>query len=203
MIGQIRGIIIEKQPPYLLLDVGGIGYEILAPMSTFYLLPELQQTTMLYTHLTIREDGHYLYGFHHKKDRKLFRSLIKVNGVGPKLALTILSGIDSNEFVRCVLQGDASRLISIPGIGKKTAERLMIETKDTLSTWELTDFEAAINNSIHHTDNQPIQDAISALIALGYKSTDAKRAVMQVQAPNYSREDMIRLALKKVMGGAE
>ena len=191
MIGQIRGIIIEKQPPYLLLDVGGIGYEILAPMSTFYLLPELQQTTMLYTHLTIREDGHYLYGFHHKKDRKLFRSLIKVNGVGP------------NEFVRCVLQGDASRLISIPGIGKKTAERLMIETKDTLSTWELTDFEAAINNSIHHTDNQPIQDAISALIALGYKSTDAKRAVMQVQAPNYSREDMIRLALKKVMGGAE
>ena len=135
MIGFLRGLIVDKQPPLLLIDAGGIGYEIHAPMSTFYQLPDLQQVVTLLTQLIIREDAHTLYGFYQREERDLFRALIKVNGVGPKLALSILSGITTREFIQCVQNNDVSRLVHIPGIGKKTAERLVMETRDGLRNW--------------------------------------------------------------------
>lgn len=203
MIGRIRGIIIEKQAPHLLVEVGGLAYEILAPMTTFYHLPDLQQEVSLYTHMVVREDAHQLYGFYSEKDRKLFRSLIKVNGVGPKLALTILSGIEPNYFVQCVLINDASTLTSIPGIGKKTAERLIIETKDALIRWQ-DDLKEKTNDPINTSQtNHSTQDAISALVALGYKPNEAKRSVMQIHKADYSSEDMIRLALKHMLEGGK
>lgn len=202
MIGRMRGLIIEKQPPHLLLEVGGLTYEISAPMTTFYHLPAIQQEVILYTHFVVREDAHQLYGFYNERDRKLFRSLIKVNGVGPRLALTILSGIEPDYFVQCVLNGDSSTLISIPGIGKKTAQRLIMETKDTLTDWQNGTPSEKINSQLTVSDtNQNIQDAISALITLGYKPSEAKRSVMQIHHVDYSSEDMIRLALKHMVEG--
>ncbi len=135
MIGQIRGIILEKQPPQLLVDVHGVGYEIDAPMSTFYQLPDVGQEVSLFTHFVVREDAHHLYGFYTRDERHLFRTLLKVNGVGPRLALTILSSTAPDEFVRCVLNNDTASLVRLPGIGKKTAERLVIEMRDKLSDW--------------------------------------------------------------------
>lgn len=202
MIGRIRGLIIEKQPPHLLLEVGGLAYEVSAPMTTFYHLPGLQQEVTLYTHLVIREDAHQLYGFYNERDRKLFRSLIKVNGVGPKLALTILSGIEPDYFVQCVLNSDASTLTGIPGIGKKTAERLIMETKDALADWDSAVSSEKIDGlTATPQASQNIQDAISALIALGYKPNEAKRSVMQIHHADYSSEDIIRLALKHMLTG--
>ncbi|WP_100622669.1 Holliday junction branch migration protein RuvA [Candidatus Coxiella mudrowiae] len=196
MIGQLRGIILEKQPPYLLLEVSGVGYEIAAPLSIFQCLPDIGEEIVLYTHLVVREDAHTLYGFHNERDRRLFRALIKVNGVGPKLALTILSGIGLDEFVSCIIKQDIHQLIRIPGIGRKTAERLIIETKDALTSWQL-------NIISHNETNTPLasstQDAISALIALGYKPKEAKRAINAVQEPELTSEDLIRQALKKIV----
>ena len=136
MIGQLHGIIREKQPPQLILDVHGVGYEINAPMSTFYRLPDIGQEITLFTHFVVREDAHHLYGFSTREERLLFRTLLKVNGVGPRLGLTILSSIEPNEFVQCVINQDAARLICLPGVGKKTADRLIIEMRDTLSGWQ-------------------------------------------------------------------
>src|SRR5580704_18997800 len=135
MIGQIRGIILEKQPPLLTVDVHGIGYEIDAPMSTFYQLPEVGQEVSLFTHFVVREDAHHLYGFYTRDERLLFRTLLKVNGVGPRLSLTILSSTAPEEFVRCVLNNDTLSLVRLPGVGKKTAERLVIEMRDKLADW--------------------------------------------------------------------
>src|SRR5688572_17609541 len=135
MIGQIRGILIEKQPPSLVVDVHGVGYDIDAPMSTFFQLPDVGCEVTLLTHFVVREDAHHLYGFYTREERQLFRSLLKVNGVGPKLALTILSSITPDEFVHCVLSNDAASLVRLPGVGKKTAERLIIEMRDKLSDW--------------------------------------------------------------------
>lgn len=192
MIGFLRGIIVDKQPPLLLIDAGGIGYEIHAPMSTFYQLPDLQQTVTLLTHLVIREDAHTLYGFHQREERDLFRALIKVNGVGPKLALGILSGITTREFIFCVQNNDVSRLVHIPGIGKKTAERLVMETRDALASWTT---ETMIATPLS-PEQRYIQDAISALTALGYKPHDAQQAIKQVQQHGHSSEELIRLALQ-------
>lgn len=201
MIGRLRGIIIEKQPPQLVLDVQGIGYEVFAPMSTFYYLPELQHEVTLYTHMVVREDAHFLYAFYKERERALFRALIKVNGVGPKLALIILSGIEPDHFVRCVREEDTSSLVGIPGIGKKTADRLIIETRDVLSQWQ--DSEPTTINTAHlpHHSDQQLQDAISALTALGYKLNEAKRAVSQIHTPQMSSEEIIRSALKKMISG--
>src|SRR6188508_2465507 len=135
MIGLIRGIIIEKQPPQLVVDVQGVGYEIDAPMSTFYQLPEAGNEVRLYTHFVVREDAHHLYGFYTSEERHLFRTLLKVNGVGPRLALTILSSIAPPEFVHSILNNDTVTLVRLPGVGKKTAERLVIEMRDKLSDW--------------------------------------------------------------------
>jgi holliday junction DNA helicase RuvA len=193
MIGFLRGTIVDKQPPFLMLDVGGIGYEICAPMSTFYHLPDLQQPVTLLTHLVVREDAHLLYGFHQRRERDLFRALIKVNGVGPKLALSILSGITTAEFVQCVQNNDLSRLVHIPGIGKKTAERLLIETRDALADWSAT-----TDTAVSTQEQQYIQDAISALTALGYKPAEAQRAIQQIQDRCHTPEELIRLALQNM-----
>lgn len=193
MIGCLRGIIIEKQPPLVVVDVNGVGYEVYAPMSTFYHLPDLQHTVTLLTHLVVREDAHLLYGFYQRQERNLFRALIKVNGVGPKLALAILSGITTHEFVQCVRENDISRLVHIPGIGKKTAERLVIETRDALADW------ASATAPPLAPEQQHIQDAISALTALGYKPADAQRAIKQVQQQGGNSEELIRLALQRVV----
>ncbi len=162
-------------------------------MSTFYHLPDLQHTVTLLTHLIVREDAHLLYGFSERQERNLFRALIKVNGVGPKLALAILSGITTQEFVQCVRENDISRLVHIPGIGKKTAERLVIETRDALADWTCATTPPLA------PEQQYIQDAISALTTLGYKPADAQRAIKQVQQQGGNSEELIRLALQRVV----
>ncbi|MDF2866758.1 MAG: ATP-dependent helicase RuvA [Gammaproteobacteria bacterium] len=201
MIGRIQGILVEKQPPHLLVDVAGVGYEIEAPMSTFYQLPELGQTLTLHTHLAVREDAHVLYGFYELRERSLFRQLIKVNGVGPKLALTILSSIDPDQFVHSILENDASQLVRLPGIGKKTAERLIIEMRDRLKTWY--EGGSPLLPSLTPTDKPSIrnaeQEAISELLALGYKPQEASRAVNQVaDKETLACEQIIRSALKNL-----
>lgn len=200
MIGQLFGTLLEKQPPTLLLRVQGIGYEIDAPMSTFYRLPELGQELTLHTHLVVREDAHHLYGFYTRQERSLFRALLKVNGVGPRLALTILSSIEPEEFVRCVLNQESARLVCLPGIGKKTAERLIIEMRDKLKDWssEIMLPAHAASALAKPSRNQALQDAISALIALGYKPQEASRAVAKVDEGNLTSEEIIRRALREV-----
>jgi holliday junction DNA helicase RuvA len=195
MIGRLRGIIAEKHAPALLIDVGGVFYELSAPMTTFYNLPEVGETYTLFTHMVVREDAQLLYGFHNDRERSLFRSLIRVNGVGPKLALTILSGMEPERFVRCIQSEDASQLTGIPGIGKKTAERLIIETRDMLAKWEIN------LDASHTTTSETTQtdDAIAALGALGYKPIDAKRAVQGMDTADKTSEQIIRLALKEMM----
>lgn len=193
MIGSLRGIIIKKQAPLVLIDVGGIGYEVFAPMSTFYHLPELQKEVQLLTHFIVREDAQTLYGFFDEKERELFRALIKVSGIGAKVALSILSGMSVNEFVLCVQSDDATRLTQIPGIGKKTAERLIVELRNTLSQWE----EASYQTETSH--NTQLQEAIGALTALGYKNNEAKRAVNRIYKPDHSSEELIRLALQQMV----
>lgn len=197
MIGRLQGIIIDKQPPLLILDVSGVGYEIYAPMSTFYHLPDIAQKIILLTHLVVREDAHLLYGFYHARERDLFRALIKVNGVGPKLALSVLSSITVSEFVHCVNHKDISRLVHIPGVGKKTAERLIIETRDALADWTAEN----ITIPALSTEQRYVQDAISALTALGYKPNEAQRAIKQVQPHGHNSEELIRLALQKIVSG--
>lgn len=205
MIGQIRGLILEKQPPQLIVDVHGIGYEIDAPMSTFYQLPDVGQEISLFTHFVVREDAHHLFGFYTRDERTLFRTLLKVNGVGPRLALTILSSIAPEEFVRCVLNNDTASLVRLPGVGKKTAERLVIEMRDKLSDW----YQAAPveNATLIQSDkkegtrirHQTLQDAISALIALGYKQQEANRTVTKIDDGFASSEELIRRALREMM----
>ena len=199
MIGRLQGEIIEKQAPYLLLDVKGVGYELEAPMSTFYELPECGETVMLHTHLLVREDAHTLYAFKQVRDRSLFRNLLKVNGVGAKMALAILSGMDANAFTQCIHQGDVDSLVRIPGVGKKTAERLILDMRDRLDKEVAA--QVASNgknaNSLNgHVQQDPIADAVSALVSLGYKPNEASRMVSNVDTKSQNSEDIIRLALK-------
>ena len=200
MIGRLRGVLVEKQPPSLILDVKGVGYELEAPMSTFYRLPELGQEVTLITHFVVREDAQLLYGFSDKSERQLFRSLIRVNGVGPKLALAILSGMEAEMFTRCVHEQDATMLTRIPGVGKKTAERLIVEMKDRLNEWQpaLAALEQAATSKAPATNarHDPVQDAVSALIALGYRPQDASKAIAGVEAEGLSTDQLIRLALR-------
>ncbi len=201
MIGRISGTLIEKQSPELLIDVNGIGYEVLAPMTTIYQLPELGQQVSLHTHFVVREDAQLLFGFADKQQRALFRALIKVSGVGPKLALAILSGIEAQSFVRSIHDGDTATLVRIPGIGKKTAERLVVEMKDRLKEWQVDSdlpLMAAANPQPMGQD-QWIQEAEGALIALGYKPTEAAKAISAIKEPISSAEDLIRLALKGML----
>lgn len=201
MIGQIRGIILEKQPPQLLVDVGGIAYEIDAPMGTFYQLPDIGKEVCLFTHFIVREDAHLLFGFYTRDERLLFRTLLKVNGVGPRLALTILSSTTTEEFVRCVLNNDTASLVRVPGIGKKTAERLVIEMRDKLSDWTSTAGlpEGAVLAKSDQGRHHILQDAISALVSLGYKQQEANRTVTKIDDGAGSSEDLIRRALREMM----
>ncbi len=195
MIGRLQGEIIEKQPPHLLLDVNGVGYELEAPMSTFYELPDSGASVMLYTHLLVRDDAHILYAFKHVQDRSLFRNLLKVNGVGAKMALAILSGMDVHAFTDCIHNGDADALIRLPGVGRKTAERLILDMRDRLDKNSASDHS---NNGANCSVRQqsPIEDAVSALISLGYKPNDASRMVSKVDTQDQNSEEIIRSALK-------
>lgn len=200
MIGRLRGTLLEKKPPHLLIDVQGVAYELQASMQTFYRLPDLSETVTLHTHFAVREDAQQLYGFFDERERLLFRTLIKVNGVGPKLALTILSSIDSDEFVHCVMEQNNNRLVALPGVGKKTAERLIIEMRDRLVDWHI---ELPTNSSdeIKTSSSLPrkrLQDAVSALVTLGYRPQEASKALNQIDAESTSVEEMIRLALKRM-----
>lgn len=200
MIGQLRGRILDKQPPQLLFDVAGVGYELEASMNTFYQLPETNQEITLFTHFVVREDAQLLYAFHDKQERALFRVLIKVNGVGPKLALTILSSIDPAGFVRCVNDNDTASLVKLPGVGKKTAERLIVEMRDKLGGWQQsskTQSEmATLNVSIQPSASQ---EAIAALISLGYKPQEASRLVAKIDETDLTSEAIIREALKQAL----
>lgn len=200
MIGRITGTLVHKQPPEILIDVGGVGYEVQVPMTTLFQLPPLGETVCLVTHHAVREDAHLLYGFATERDRELFRHLIRVSGVGPKLALTILSGMDGDSFARAVQAADVKSLVALPGVGRKTAERLLVEMRDRLSGWldELGTGRAASSASTPATDK--LRDAEDALIALGYKPAEAARLVAAVDDEQISdSEDLIRLALRSTV----
>jgi len=197
MIGFLRGILVNKAPPFLVLDVHGVGYEVEAPMTTFYDLPAINEEIKLHTHLVVREDAHILFGFSNEADRTLFRTLIKVNGVGPKLALTILSGQSAEEFHRCINDNDTLALVRLPGVGKKTAERLVVEMRDKLP--DLSDSAIASVDKAGMTQSvigNPKQEAVSALCSLGYKPLDASKMVQNISIEGKSCEDIIRLALQ-------
>lgn len=201
MIGRLRGTLAEKQPPHVIIDINGLGYELEVPMTTLYRLPSVGEPLTLHTHLVVREDAHLLYGFFEKRERELFRELIRLNGVGPKLALALMSGLEVDELVRCVQAQDTSVLVRIPGVGKKTAERLLVELKDRFKAWETVPgmsslvVEPRAGGAVSSAEN----DAVSALISLGYKPQEASRAVSAIKEDGLSSEDMIRRALKGML----
>jgi Holliday junction DNA helicase RuvA len=201
MIGRLHGILLEKTPPALLVDVNGVGYELEAPMSTFYTLPDSGQTVTLHTHLLVREDAQLLYGFATQTERAMFRTLIRVSGVGAKMALTILSGISAGEFARCVQDDDTATLVKLPGIGKKTAERLIVEMRDRIQDWggSAADFlpPQAASAAAPAGAASAVKEAITALVALGYKPQEASRMINNIEdAAELSTEEIIRAALK-------
>jgi len=196
MIGRLRGDIIEKRPPWLLLDVNGVGYELEAPMSTFYDLPAVGEAVTLVTHLAIREDAHTLYGFLRESDRLLFRDLLKVTGVGARMALAILSGMDARRFALCVEQEDHTALMRLPGIGRKTAERLVIEMRDRVGAHAVGLPAPSAPSRTTATDPAPLNDAIEALIALGYRPLDANRMARAADDGGKTSEEIIRAALR-------
>lgn len=199
MIGRLCGEIVSKHPPQLLLDVGGVGYELEAPMSTFYDLPPVGEQVTLVTHLTVREDTQTLYGFLREEDRALFRNLLKVNGVGARMALAILSGMDARQFALCVRQEDVTALTRLPGIGKKTAQRLVMELRDRVDAVP-TGSPTGIASSppTGSGEGSALIDAIGALTALGYKPADANRMARAADDGSRTSEEIIRAALKAV-----
>jgi len=200
MIGRLRGELVYKQPPHLMLDVNGVGYELEAPMSTFYDLPAPGQQVTLSTHLAIRDDAHVLYGFASESERTLFRALLKVSGVGAKMALAILSGMSADEFARCVQSDDIAALVRLPGIGRKTAERLIVEMRDRLDKLAIGGGHLPAPSGGKAVAETPVSDAVGALIALGYKPNEASRMVRSVESDDLTSEEIIRSALKVVAG---
>ncbi len=197
MIGRLTGIVLEKQPPHILLEVQGVGYELDAPMSTFYQLPALGEKTTLHTHMVVREDAQLLYAFSEKRERELFRELIRLNGVGPKLALALMSGLSVDELIGAVSAQDTSALVRVPGVGKRTAERLLVELKDRFKAWEaMPGSFKPLSTPQGRTPASATADAVSALIALGYKPQEASKAVNAVEDKELSSEELIRHALK-------
>ena len=195
MIGRLSGRLVSKQPPLLLLDVGGVGYECEAPMSTFYKLPGVGEPVSLHTHLTVREDAHLLFAFATLQEKQLFRDLIKVSGVGPKIALAILSGVSVEEFWITVRESQVGRLTKVPGIGKKTAERLVVELRDRAGAAG----DALPGGVLAGGPAGAVQEARSALEALGYRPADAQRMVEAVKGDELTAEQIIREALKRAV----
>jgi Holliday junction DNA helicase RuvA len=191
MIGSLRGRIASKIPPQLTVDVGGLGYELEAPMSTFFHLPAVGEEVHLLTHLVVREDAHVLYAFGTEEERRLFRSLIKVSGVGPKIALALLSGISVAAFAECVQREDTAALTRIPGVGRKTAERLIVEMRDRLATPAPGSGGAAVA-----AGTSAESEAYGALVALGYRPAEATRLLKAVGPGTHSTEELIRRALQ-------
>ena len=198
MIGRLCGKILTKHPPVLLVDVNGVGYEVEAPMSTFYELPSAGEQATLFTHLSVREDAHVLYGFAREADRLLFRALLKVSGVGGKMALAILSGMNSDEFGHAIRGGDVAALTRLPGVGKKTAERLVIEMRDRIDGMVSAAPVSAGTGVVTGSAETPGAEATSALVALGYRPADASRMVKSVDAEGLTSEQIIRAALQAV-----
>jgi Holliday junction DNA helicase RuvA len=202
MIGRIRGNLVHKQAPLILVEVGGVGYELQVPMTTLFQLPELGSEVSLVTHFVVREDAQLLYGFIEERDRSLFRQLIKVSGVGPKLALTILSGMDAQSFARCVQRDDISSLVALPGVGKKTAERLLVEMRDKLKDWlvRVDGVQGETGGALLAPVTDIVSDAEGALISLGYKPQEASRMVAAVNDDSVANsEELIRRALKSTV----
>lgn len=197
MIGRLRGLLAWKQPPYLMIDAHGVGYELEASLTTFQTLPEVGAEVTLLTHLAVREDAHTLYGFASPAERGLFRNLIRVTGIGPRLALLILSGMTVELFGRCVRENDTASLTRLPGIGKKTAERLIIELRDRIGELGLDPTVVVLpgGRAVALAIN-PVDDAISALVALGYKLPEASRMVQSLEIDGLGSEAIIRLALQ-------
>ena len=193
MIGHLRGRLVAKHPPQLVVDVGGVGYEVEAPMSTFYGLPATGAEVQLHTHLVVREDAHVLYGFGTERERSLFRELIKVSGVGPRIALAILSGVSVDEFQRCVDGHDVAALVRVPGIGRKTAERLVIEMRDRLGG--LPGPSAGAGGGVAGPGGAQAE-AFAALVALGYRAPEITRLLQKVDPSVTSTEELIRHALR-------
>jgi Holliday junction DNA helicase RuvA len=204
MIGNIRGTLLEKQPPEILIEAGGVGYEVQVPMTSFYELPEIGQEANLVIHFVVREDAQLLFGFANKKERAVFRELIKASGVGPKLALAILSGMNAEQFMQCVSREDVTALTKLPGVGKKTAERLVIEMRDRLSKLAK---DQGYAETVHLTPDLPVEntfvqradakeEALSALLALGYKGPQASKVIQAVFNDGMSSEQLIREALR-------
>ncbi|MBA2777379.1 Holliday junction branch migration protein RuvA [Billgrantia kenyensis] len=204
MIGRLRGTLLEKQPPWLVLDVAGVGYELEASMTTLVALPGIGEPVSLYTHLIVRDDAHLLFGFAREQERALFRALIRVNGVGPKLALAILSGMDEAAFIRCVMEDDVKSLTRLPGVGKKTAERLIIEMRDRFPHWEHPGAADAsvtpMAGGVRRERQDPLADAEAALVSLGYKPTEAAKMLSGLDE-ELSTEALIKAALTKRMAG--
>ena len=201
MIGRITGVLLEKDNQMALIDVGGVGYEVEVPLNTFFKLPHPGETLTLHTHFVVREDAQLLYGFMEVIERSLFRVLIRINGVGPKMAIAMLSGMEVSEFISCVQRDDVNALIKMPGVGKKTAERLIIELKDKVSDWQEP---VTMGSSATVSKGSSLEEAENALISLGYKPQEAGRAVIAAakileensQVPD--SESLIRTALKNV-----
>lgn len=205
MIGRLRGIVLEKQPPQVLIEANGVGYEVHMPMTCFYELPDLGQEAVIFTHFVVREDAQLLFGFNNRQERSLFRELIKVNGVGPKLALAILSGMSAQQFVSAVEREEISTLVKLPGVGKKTAERLVVEMKDRFK---------GLNGDLFNTggdvtlppvaaagepDTDPQAEAEAALVALGYRPQEASRMISKVARADADCETLIREALRAAL----
>ncbi|BDH45442.1 Holliday junction ATP-dependent DNA helicase RuvA [Salmonella enterica subsp. enterica serovar Choleraesuis] len=205
MIGRLRGIILEKQPPLVLLETGGVGYEVHMPMTCFYELPEPGKEAIVFTHFVVREDAQLLYGFSNKQARTLFRELIKTNGVGPKLALAILSGMSAQQFVNAVEREDSASLVKLPGIGKKTAERLVVEMKDRFKGLHGDLFTPASDLVLTAPAGSALPDddaeaeAAAALVSLGYKPQEASRMISKVAKKGADSETLIRDALRAAL----
>ncbi|WP_097461790.1 Holliday junction branch migration protein RuvA [Mangrovitalea sediminis] len=202
MIGRLRGTLLEKAPGLVLIEAAGVGYEVDIPYTTFFHLPEIGATVTLHTHFAVREDAQSLFGFVARLDRDLFRLLIKVNGVGPRLALAILSGLEPSRFVQCVERADTAALVKIPGVGKKTAERLLIDMRDRIK--QLSGMPDTVSlplspGAVQRQDSSAVDEAEAALISLGYKPQEASRAISQVAEEGMSSQEIIRQALRSMI----
>lgn len=203
MIGRLQGILAAKQPPELLIDVQGVGYEVQVPMTCFYELPEIGKPVTLWTHFVVREDAQLLFGFNTLDERALFRQLIKAQGVGPKMALGIMSSLSASQFIHSVQQGDLTTLVKIPGVGKKTAERLLVEMRDRLKDFGGADVYTGLPGVVAPA---PVavtlsarDEALSALVALGYKDAVAQNTLKKVGVDGMTAEELIRAALKSML----